>query len=555
MEIGFLEKLPDAILTKIVDYLPQQDKLNLLYSNYHFYTLVQPLLYKNLIFTNATQLHRSDLFSESLNTLIGGLKTPLATESLNDKMCHARQAILLDSLTINPELCRHIRKIRIEGNFYNDGHLDTFEDVIDLDLYNYLLKNCPNLESILTLRLSNQETTNRVTKEMQLYKFQDFENLVGAGVTHLHIDVEEQAIDVAVTDIGFLQIFKHLETLTFSNEISQMLIFSKLCGILKSTEGITTPVFHFKNLKLIFYHNFDDPSTNILSLLNYIEFSALKRFELVLGCDDMTCSCLGNFIKFLMSKNLNLDGLSLSQKTAHREHNYTEKFDFYITEMIKQYPNKHNLRYLSIRHMPPNDFNVGDGFEGNYLHRRTLYENVLPLLSGLETLICPTFLQAIAGYEQLISDLLWNGCNCEHCTDYLPIFDQYILNHQYYDEMKSYMTDMISPILFGNVGKVLSVRLSANCDMFLESSVPLSRYWDFHSAPYDISHFEQCSIDKSAFLPIAVCVAHFLYEYVETIGIMIPNLKQCVLSGVFFDRISQTEGAGKWICSDVSSSA
>ncbi|KAG0681351.1 hypothetical protein C6P42_004192 [Pichia californica] len=545
-----LEKLPNSILNRIIDYLPQQDKLNLLYTNYQFYLNVQPLLYKNLLFTKATELKCPHTFDESLYTIVGVLNSPLATDELNNKIYDARQKILLEALTINTELCKYIENIIIEGDYHNDDYIDEIEDVILSDLLNFLMKNCLNLKRISTFNISNFNCIIPQLTNIQLKSLDQFDKILNSKVKELHFDsLNNNSINMdKFNDTDIISLFNQLDTLTFNSEISQAIILKKLNKII--SESNIKHAFTFKNLKLVCYHLFDDPTNQVCSFLKNIDFTKLKKFELVLGCDDMTCNCLNNFIKFLTNQNLNLNSLSLVQKTAHREHNYTEIFDFHITELIKQYPKKENLKTLSIRHAPPNDFNVGDGFEGNYLHRKTLYESIIPLLTGLEKLICPTFLQSISGYEQMISNLLWNGCDCEHCTDYLPIFDQYILRHQYYDEVKSRMTDMISPILFGNVGRVLSSRLEEECDMFLDTIPPLNRYWNFHSSSYQITHMENCHIDKSAFPPIAICVAHFLQEYVDSIGSMIPGLQRCVLSGVFFDRVSSEESSKNWYCSD-----
>lgn len=543
-----LQNLPEKILSTIIDFLPQNDKLNLLYTNYHFYVLVQPLLYKNLLFTKSTELKCEQSFDESLYTIIGVMKTPLATKKLNNKIYDARQQILLEALSVNIVLCKFVQNIRIEGDYHNDGNIDGLDETIYTPLYNFLLSNCPNLKSFSTFRLYENKTIVSTLEDVQLRDFNQFGSLFKSNVKNLYLDATDNLTDLdKYGNNELLQLFNRLETLVFNNETAQTLIINKLNSIFDTTKD---KYFHFTNLKLIFYHCFDDPSEQILEFLNKINLNCLKRFEIVLGCDDMTCDCLTNFIKCLVRQDLNLNGLSLVQKTAHREHNYTEKFDYYVTELISSYPAKDRLKFLSIRHTPPDDFNVADGFEGNYLHRKSLYEVVLPKLNNLEILICPTFLQSIAGYEQLISNLLWNGCNCEHCNDYLPIFDKYILNHQYYDEVKSHMTDMISPILFGNVARVLSSRLSETNDMFLDVAVPLNRYWDFHTAPYQITHSKDCSIDKSAFPAIAVCVAHFLKTYVDSISDMIPTLKRCVLSGIFFDSNATDSGAKKWVCSD-----
>lgn len=551
MGINSLEQLSDPIVSRIISFLPQNDKVNLLYTNYHFYVLVQPLLYRNLLFTRSAALSCRHTYDESLYTVIGGLKTPLATASLNNKISKTRQSVLLESLTINSELCKYVENIVFAGSYSNDGKVESFHDVISLDLFEYVMKNCPNLKNTSAFDLSSYNKNFTKQQTVQLDSLKDLGSIINSPIKHLSIRSQDNLIDFnGLDDNLILVFFGQLQTLEFNEDISQSILLDKLNSLSQNVSNDKEPLFHLQNLKVVFYHCFENYGEKLFSFLKRIDFKVLKRLEVAVGCDDMTCDCLQNFFHFLTKQDLKLQNLSFVQKTAHREHNYSEKFDFHITQFIKQYASRESLKFLSIRHAPPSDFNVGDGFEGNYLHRKALYEDVLPLLTNLETLICPTFLQSVAGYEQIISNLLWNGCECEHCNDYLPIFDKYILKHQYYDEEKSRMTDMISPILFGNVARVLSSRLPTGCDMFLDSFPPVCRYWDFHSAPYLITHSGECSIDKSASPPIAICVAHFLREYVDSIGLMIPTLRRCVLSGVFFDRIPVEGKDDNWVCSD-----
>jgi hypothetical protein len=542
MNCGSLQDLPDGIISKIISYLPQQDKINLLYCNYKFYQLVQPLLYKNLLFAKASVLSCPICFDESSYTVIGVLKTPLASDILNNKIYQTRQEILLNSLTINNSLTKYIENIIIEGLNLNDETIEIFEQTIISELFDFLKSNCSNLKRFSTYHTDIQNIVLPSLTHIQLSTFSNFSDIIELPIKHLELNIIDNAYNLdQFEDEKLINFFLNLETIILNNEISQYILLNKLNKILNGKSSL----IKLKNLKLIFYHYFENPYSLICSFLEKIDFNFLDSLELVLGCHDITCICLHKFNNYLIKKNINLKKLSLIQKTLHRDHNYTEAFDFLTTEILRKYPNHENLKYLSIRHMPPNDFNVDFGFEGNYLHRKELFENILPLLKGLETFISPTLLQSVACYEQMISNLLWNGCQCQHCDDYLPIFDKYIISHQYYDEMKSHMTDMISPILFGNVAKVLSKRLIGECDLFADSFPPLNKYWDFHTAPYEILHFDNCSFDKSAFPPVTTCVVHFLQSYVDTIGGMLPLLKKCVFSGVFFHRQNNS-----WICSE-----
>lgn len=535
-----LQELPEEIILQIIGYLPQQAKLNLLYTNYHFYTLVQKKLYENIMFSISPALKDPNSFQESQYTVVGGVDSPLATTSLNQRIYESRQEILLDAIMVNKELCGHIKRVAIVGEYDCNGKISSVSEAMNPQLLSYLIENCQSLKKVSCYNLVFPNIISQTFDCVQLSSLEHIKKLNFKTLKSLEFSLIEgdHNLDVC-TDDEFVSLLANLKTLAFHNEISQGLVLKKIQKI---------DTFHFsrlEDLKLLYYHNFDDPYKDISMFLETINFQKLKSLELIIGCNDITCDCITRFTDYLIKKNINVRKLAFIQRTIHRDHNYTEAFDMHITEFLKNLPNVSNLKELYIYHTPPDDFNVDCGFEGNYLHRKSLYEAILPLLNGLEILNCPSFMQSLACYEQLISDLLWNGCKCQHCDDYLPIFDKYILNHKYYDEAKSRLTDMISPVLFGNAAMVLSRR--GNTQRLIEwPFYPLlDKFWNFHSAPYQITHMSDCLIDQSAFNPLTKCIVHFLQQYVEAVGTMIPHLKRCVFSGLSFDRHGDT-----WYCTE-----
>lgn len=540
MSLLSLQHLSDEINLRIISYLPKQDKLNLLYTNYHFYLLVQQKLYQNILFTKSSPLKCPNSFEESQYTIIGCLETPLATAALNLRIFEARQDILLESISINTELCKMIKKIVIVGDYNNDGTIETFDKIIKPDLLNHLLNNCDYLEQISSY---NSTIPNIIIPSLINFQFNSLEYFPGLLKRTIH-SLQFSLIDNTFTlddysDAVISDVFRDIRTLVFENEISQFIILKRLAGI------ANFKFLKLENLKINFYHHFDSPYETVVQFLKLIDFARLDSLELVIGCNDITCDCLQKFTNYLIERNIRVRKLALIQKTMHRDHNYTEAFDMHIVEFLKKYPSISYLKELSINHTPPVDFNIGFGFEGNYLHRKSLFESVIPLLTNLDIFNCPSFMQSIACYEQMISDLLWNGCKCQHCDDYLPIFDTYIMNHKYYDEVKSRLTDMISPIVFGNAAVILSKRGDSGRLIEWSAFPLLNRFWDFHSAPYQITHMSECNIDKSAFHPIAKCIVHFLQAYADSIGAMIPSLRRCILSGAVFDKIGD-----KWCCAE-----
>lgn len=136
-----------------------------------------------------------------------------------------------------------------------------------------------------------------------------------------------------------------------------------------------------------------------------------------------------------------------------------EKWDLVVNKFILNLPNvSKDLRLLSIRHDPPLNGKGIDTVDGNLLRRKKLYEKVLPKLTSLETIIAPTVLQSITSYEMYACDLLWNGCKCAFCSKYLPLFDKYIMNHQYFSTPDARYLDIIPIVFAAYTGKSLAKR-------------------------------------------------------------------------------------------------
>ncbi|GMF06372.1 unnamed protein product [Ambrosiozyma monospora] len=156
-----------------------------------------------------------------------------------------------------------------------------------------------------------------------------------------------------------------------------------------------------------------------------------------------------------------------------------------------------------------------------------------------------------------MSDLIWNGCECAHCTKYFSIFDAYLMSHQYYDGLVGYTRDVTTPMLFGPSGYALSQRLLKNHDLDALLKYPLfDRYWDFHTSSFvDISELngddsKLCKYNESCFKPICTCLSHFLIEYVHPIADFVGSeLKTVCLSGVLFCKVVDYQsGKISWKC-------
>lgn len=572
-------KLPDTVWSNIIRLLPQQDKANVARTNFHFYKLVQPLLYENLLFAYGFLLDSKSSFNTSRWTIIGSSRNPLVTKDANEKLISQRQDVLLQSLKINKDLCQYVHRIVIysskkkhflpgdlpTGNEMTNGGSESEEIAepvpeiqMKQELLHYLKTNCFNLQEFCLMGSHLDNITNLSRSEISKLKYLkrlDIDDLSylpllhGSKITNLvvnHSEFAEVEKTIPLTE-DEIDGISNLDTLSFNSYGAQsQLIESILQSSIKKLS--------LKTLKIIYYHGYTDTDLAsqqlVLKFFQILVENKLRNLEIVFGCDHMTCNCMQDFTTGTLNKlNFPLEKLSVIQHTVHEDHNYSEKFDYYLSELVSKIPCRYSLKYLAISYDVPGDFNIGNsvkgnGIKGNFLKRKRLFEATLPKLPSLETLILPHFLENAACYEQIMSDALWNGCKCEHCTTYLSILDYYVMHHQYYDSLEGYMRDMIAPMLFGSAGRILSKRDMDDSNLTVLSYPEFDTYWDFHSGN-GISHFkgsdEQCDFNESCFRPFAKCISHFFLDYVHSYGSILPGLKHVSMNGELFERSNQNE--------------
>lgn len=300
-----------------------------------------------------------------------------------------------------------------------------------------------------------------------------------------------------------------------------------------------------KALKLKYTHNIDgydksfmeDPVNIISSVVNV---GKLEKLELGISCEHYDCDCMNSFLDELAPKLTSLRELSLIETTTTetRNHETKERWDIAINRFIIQLPLvEQNLKSLSVRHATPLNGLSDDSLPGNYVRRRTLYETVLPQLTSLQKLIAPNVLQCLSAYEYLMCDLLWNGCECSFCQRILPIFDQYLMNHQYYLTNEGRYTDVIPTVFFAYAGDFLMRRFfdQVDWDLNILNVPPSEKSWDLHGYE-DLLHFDdyECFFDETTSAPLGLVISHFFNGYMDHLVQILPNLKTVVLSGIYY---------------------
>ncbi|KAG7841526.1 hypothetical protein KL942_001405 [Ogataea angusta] len=508
-----------SVLPLVVPFLAQQDKLNAAYASYELYAAVVPLLYRKLLFTG-----RPLVDSEGSWTNIGSLKNPLISDKKHSEMYTLRQELLLQTLTLNKELARCVEQVVVVDQ-------EILQDLAQV------LSRCPNLRRF-EVPQPDRWLGEIYTKPLESFVVTELDQLC-------HLPDTVRRLKLGVLKSESLSVFDRQRALKKIYSLDALELAAdepSITTFLKFVQPFAR--LRLRSLSIVYYHGYNDYNhvsrTLVQQLLDKTDLATLRELEMVLGCDEMACGCLGEFCHHLVSRPFDLRRLAILQRTVHRDHNYTEKFDVAVTSLLASMPNNERLAELYIKHAPPLDAMIVHGFEGNYNKRRDLYHSTLPQLRGLERLVCPTFVWSLACYEQLMSDLLWNGCTCDHCESFLSLFDEFIMKHHYYDAASGLEKDVISPCFFSCAAATLAARFVGRP---LEHLPMLDVYWNFHSLlnmDHDAGY--ECRFNQSFFRHLAACISHFLQDYVHEVSRTNPNLWHVNFSGIVFEK------ADFWVC-------
>lgn len=558
-------QLDKEIWAKIVDYLPQHDKISFLLTCYDNYLIAIASLYRSLLFKRASSLPQQSV-QYTRFTLVGCAKNILIKEEVHDLVYQRRQEILLQSFQVNPELLTYVKEVVIF-----DDHKSTYEPcgshLINYELVDLLKSKCPELHNYMVFNTDPL---------LHLTEFQHLHQLRSCMINHVH-QLQQLPSSVTQLTVNFTDSYKkEIKESAFVDKIRCLKALVNLDTLILSSDELSTyiflkfllevlkPVSKFKlrTLKLIFYHGFNDYNVSLRTMITifvfkFVDLTYLENLEIIMGCDEQDCDCLTTFLDELNCQTndykaeskdhlCKLTRLSITEKTLHLNHDFQEKFDVALGRLVYNLPYPDKLKYLSIRHQPPLDGTIENGVEGNFLRRKKLYSHSLVKLVNLETLISPSFLQTCSCYEVITSDLLWNGCRCSFCEQHLALFDEFIISHSYYDETTGQSKDVITPRFFSVAGDSISKRLitysdiSFNCSDLTMLEYPVFRsYWDFHSY-FGFKHHESedlCHFNQSVFGSLCRVVSHFEETFADALYEILPKLQMVCLSGIFFKRI------------------
>ncbi|QLL34714.1 hypothetical protein HG536_0H00890 [Torulaspora globosa] len=530
-----------TILSKTSFFLNQNDLLSLAQTSRKLHdSLAIEKLYHNITVTR-DPVRRSDFwFIDCGRSYLSGYRALKKSADQNDLFLYDRIERLLESRHL-----RHLRQLVIQDSVFQDRKTgdpllrQLLDKVIDLDQvelldirdpllfheYKAKILNLSNLKSIRLIDIASIERTKSL-----------------AGLTSIEWALQYPSMpDKPLPShvVEFLSNKLAKAELMFDNaETSSLLLISYL-----HSQGVKCS--SLKSLKLNHVHGKNSHDRHLHQiefghLEEMVNLQTLQKLELGLSCENVGCGCVDDFLQDLAPRLQSLKELALIEKSTavSTDHQAKEDWDIMINKFLLHIPDVGaNLRKLSIRHQTPLNGLSDDSVHGNYFRRRTLYETVLPKLKSLQTLIAPTMLQSLSAYEVLVCDLLWNGCQCDYCGKVLPIFDQYIMNHQYYSKESGRYMDVIPTVFFAYAGDFLTHNSMDLVEWDLEAfnCCLFYRAWDLHG--YEaLHHFENydCLFDESTFHPLSVVITHFFDSYMDSLVQILPSLRTALLSGIYY---------------------
>lgn len=446
--------LPDAVLTRLTTYLNQQSLVNLAQTNYKFYTPCLRRLYRTLLIGRepaAPELATAEDFGETLATVIYGYRhqsDKMVSKASQVKMLTARLLVLNTALDINPALAGYIEAITV--------------DIDDADVDEALLKQLNRLTQRREVSLTKWvATTNIGGLELPQAK-------VATAWTQPQVDDATEGVYVMDLSLEVAQLPLLLRTLVLPVDN-----FTKLAN--------QAPIDSMSNLTTFRWvlDNVDDAG----DLLIRVNWRQIRALELVITAGPDTVLEVLEVVPPLP----NLKRLAIVQQSPeYNTHAANELYDVavlgLVTAVVATLP---QLKYLALVHDVPEHGNFSDGYEGNYLRRKSILGHhlarVVSAARGPVAVSMPTLLALLACYDQAMNNMLWNGCHCRHCSQYLGVIDEFLLHHRYYLPQQKGYKDINSLLLFRTVGEAMKQRLVREPTWLFSDTVPLlDAVWDFH---------------------------------------------------------------------------
>lgn len=481
-----LQELPEKVLDNVLFFLPQNDVRNLALVNYHFYKPCQKKLYSRIVIMEDQVLdvcssnRLNDFMLSQVSFLYGYLlKQGQAFSLVNQrKLLWAKLEALIQSMQINSELVECCRELYFLGDF-DDRIISSLNKLVSLI----------QLEASNRLQIIHASSFHvRTSLDVDYSKLAHISELIidsvklplipFGNISSIRITGHCKDLDMSL-DKKWLLLLKHLSVLVVSPTLFDQ-FFTELLNL--SGDDSTYP--HFALLKTFRLVVTESNLALVHRLVPYLQ--SVSRLEIVFKTADF--DALQESLSALIPIEKNLTHLSLIQDTPEfNSHSKIEIFEIEALNFIKALP---RLKLFYMRFWIPEDsIYEEDGVDGNYLRRLKFYRDLLP--SGLLqkiTLILPNLVSSLASYEQAMNTVLWNGCKCQHCLNYLDYVDEYLFTHQYYNDSQNCFKDIVSSHIISTISQYLSQRmiLFNNTDTMdgvthLLKFPLVNRMWNFHT--------------------------------------------------------------------------
>ncbi|CAB4252644.1 similar to Saccharomyces cerevisiae YMR258C ROY1 GTPase inhibitor with similarity to F-box proteins [Maudiozyma barnettii] len=529
-----------TVWSNVSYFLNQNELLNLaLVSKKLYDKIALPKLYNKIHITKNPILRVEGCYLDCNTTYISGYRSIQKTNDQNDLFLFDRIEQFISVLEKHSHL---VKEFILDDSIFTDisGTQQLVSQLISI------ISNIQTIEKILirdpmvSSKFTEKKHLIESLKYLELYNFMFFEgDSIASDVTSMKINIDSSFDPTIIIDDSLMNILiNQLDTL-------EILLTDEHLNFMEILELLNRNKVLFKNvraLKFSFTHFQDDTSGKLIYdyFSQTFEINNIEKLEINFCCHIEYCNCIDNFLELLAPQMEKLNKIALADSLYQNKGDNTlqEHFDASVGKFLLCLPNyETQLKELCIRHDPPLNGLGTDTVEGNYYRRRKFYEEILPNFKSLEKLIVPRMLQSISLYEIIVCDLLWNGCTCSHCKKYLPYFDEYLMNHQYYSRETGSYEDIIPPVMFGYVGDMLDQRNRYEIDWDLNCFKynPVNIYWNFHGYE-QIHHFHnyKCNFDENIFHALLVCVAHFFNGYMDHLVAFLPSLKVAMLSGFYY---------------------
>ncbi|SCV01775.1 LANO_0F13476g1_1 [Lachancea nothofagi CBS 11611] len=521
-----------------VEFLNQNDLLALGRTNKYFNELCSKKLYEKIVISRDPVLRSQEWYLDCGKSYVAGYRSWKKSQDQNDLFLYDRVVRLTGSSQL-----ALVKEVVIQEDVFNNEKegLVVLEQLVEKLIALDQLEVLDIRDSVLFSRFYSQYLKLSNLRQCQIWNVADLEQLQSVEkVKSLKLVLKQPRFDSLSLSQRVKSALSHnlVELAVDDLEHSSLRLFQYFC-----TEGLILKAV--RSLKFNHVHGIHDYNKTmreitILFLKDTFLLEKISCLEFEGSCEITECSCFNDFLMDLAPYLHSLRELGLIERTfiTQGDHYTEENWDLSVNKFVLHLPDvSERLKKLSIRHNPPLNGITIDSVEGNYVRRRTLYENVLPKLTSLESLIAPTFLRSVAAYEVLVCDLLWNGCECDFCAKVLAVIDAFIMNHQFYSYPDGGFKDIIPTVFFAYTGDALERRFVTETDWDLKTSsiCPVTHAWDLHGYE-NIQHFQdyECHFDESAYVALCTCVAHFFNSYMDRLVKYLPSLRWCVLSGIYY---------------------